>query len=120
MLIITQKRVNWLKRMVYPLINPSFMVKGIKSYLWYFSDWYKYTRMPQAERIYWSDANPQLHDRVETTSIDPHYFYCNGWAMRRIMLTQPSCHIDIGSQTIFANLLGAVIPTIFVDYCNQS
>ncbi len=113
---VMQEQVNLLKRMLLPIMNPSFMVKGIKGFLWYFADWYKYRQLPFAERVRWVDAQPQLHDRVATNVIDPHYFFCNGWAMRRIVSAPPQQHVDIASQTIFVNLLGAVIPTIFLDY----
>ena len=36
--------------------------------------------------------------------------------MRRIIDSRPTYHVDIGSQIIFANLLSAVIPVIFLDY----
>jgi SAM-dependent methyltransferase len=72
--------------------------------------------MPQAETMRWADFHPQLHDRTPTTLIDAHYFYVNGWAMRRIVAQWPALHVDIGSQTIFANLLGGVMPVVFVDY----
>jgi hypothetical protein len=35
--------------------------------------------------------------------------------MRRIWTQEPQDHWDIGSQAIFANLLGAVLPVTFVD-----
>jgi len=88
--------------------------------LWYLPsyarDWRNYARLPGAERIHLVDTYPRLHDRTSTTSIHAHYFYVNGWAMRRIVAQQPRHHVDIGSQTIFVNLLGAVIPVIFLDY----
>jgi len=75
-----------------------------------------YSRLPDAEAIHLVDTWPQVHDRTSTSKIDAHYFYVNGWAMRRIITQQPRSHVDIGSQTIFANLLGAIIPVMFVDY----
>jgi SAM-dependent methyltransferase len=62
------------------------------------------------------DTYPQVHDRAVTTPIDAHYFYLNGWAMRRIAAGRPQLHVDIGSQVIFANLLAGVISVVFVDY----
>jgi hypothetical protein len=72
--------------------------------------------MPGAEPLQIIDASPQLHDRVTKTRVDPHYFYINGWAMRRILSQRPRHHVDIGSQTMFVNLLSAIIPVTFVDY----
>jgi SAM-dependent methyltransferase len=75
-----------------------------------------YSRLPDAEAIHLVDTWPQVHDRTSTSGVDAHYFYANGWAMRRIVAQQPRRHVDIGSQTIFANLLGTVVPVVFVDY----
>jgi len=36
--------------------------------------------------------------------------------MRRIFAQHPARHVDIGSQTMFVNLLSAVLPVTFVDY----
>ncbi|OGW71484.1 MAG: hypothetical protein A2047_01025 [Omnitrophica bacterium GWA2_41_15] len=72
--------------------------------------------MVGAERLRAVDAYPCLHDGTRTTGVDPHYFYTNGWAMRRIVAQRPAQHVDIGSQTMFVNLLSAVLPVTFVDY----
>jgi hypothetical protein len=61
--------------------------------------------LPGAEPLRLADAYPQLHDRTGTTGIDAHYFYINGWAMRRIVAQRPAQHVDIGSETMFVNLL---------------
>ena len=79
-------------------------------------NWWRYSRLPGAEVMHLKDACPQLHGNTHTTGIDAHYFYSNGWAMRRIMSQQPVQHVDIGSQTMFVNLLSAVVPVTFVDY----
>ena len=103
---------NWM----IPVADPLYALRGLQGYRWYFADWQRYARMAQAEPIRWANTFPCLHDRTSTTAIDPHYFYTNGWAMRRIVATSPQFHVDIGSQIIFANLLGGIIPTIFLDY----
>ena len=72
--------------------------------------------MPNSETIRWTSAYPQVHDRTSTTQIEKHYFYVNGWAMRRIVTTAPRFHIDVASQVIFSNLLGGVMEVVFVDY----
>ena len=62
------------------------------------------------------DLYPQVHDRRAFTAIDAHYFYANGWAMRRITAARPRVHVDIASQAMFVNLLAATLPVVFVDY----
>lgn len=103
---------NWLRQ----IADPVRAIKGVLGYWRYFADWYQYARMPKAETIRLANTYPQVHDRTSTTPFDAHYFYVNGWAMRRIVVTAPCFHVDVGSQTIFANLLGGAIPVVFVDY----
>ncbi|MDE3088151.1 MAG: DUF268 domain-containing protein, partial [Chloroflexota bacterium] len=90
--------------------------RGLVGYLRYLADWYRYARLPGSETIHLGDTYPQLHDRTVAGLIDRHYFYVNGWAVRRVIAAAPRLHVDIGSQVIFANLLAAMIPTVFVDY----
>jgi hypothetical protein len=96
--------------------DPVRAVSGICGYPRFVADWFRYSRLPNAEPMRLAEAFPQLHDRTATTSIDAHYFYVNGWAMRRIVSTRPRLHVDVGSQVIFANLLAGVIPVVFLDY----
>jgi hypothetical protein len=104
------------RRWLAPIADPLHAVKGLAAYPRYWVDWYRYARLPQAEPMRLSDSQPELHERTHVTSVDAHYFYTNGWAMRRIVADRPTRHVDIGSQTLFANLLGAVVSTTFVDY----
>jgi SAM-dependent methyltransferase len=104
--------LNWMGQVADPLRA----VRGICGYPRYCAEWFRYSRIPNAEPIRFLDSFPQVHDRTVTTAIDAHYFYVNGWAMRRIVSARPRLHVDIGSQIVFANLLAGVIPVVFVDY----
>jgi SAM-dependent methyltransferase len=108
------KRVvkDWVKQ----IVNPLDVFHGLVGYARYLADWRRYSHLPGAERIELINTYPQVHDRTAASLIDAHYFYVNGWAMRRVIATTPQFHIDIASQTIFANLLAASIPSIFMDY----
>jgi hypothetical protein len=108
--------IRGLARWVGPIVNPRTVGTGLAMYPRYLQDWRQYTAIPDAEPLRLVNASPQLHDRTNTTSVDPHYFYVNGWAMRRIVAAKPPRHVDIGSQTMFVNLLSAVVPVTFVDY----
>lgn len=108
--------ITTLYRVVQPVINPKTMIAGLMTYPSYLRDFRRYRRMSNSERIELGDAYPRLHDRTLRTGIDAHYFYTNGWAMRRITLQNPAYHVDIGSQTSFVNLLSAVLRVTFVDY----
>jgi len=99
-----------------PIVNIAYTLKGLSRYPRYAADWRHYRSLPGAEKISFLEAFPQLHDQSATSAIDAHYFYTNGWAMRRIIKQMPAQHVDIGSQTMFVNLLSAVLPVTFVDY----
>ncbi len=96
--------------------DPRRIIHGFVGLAWYLADWRTYKGLPEAETMCFLDSWPELHDRTLMTSTDPHYFYANGWAARRILRLRPNRHVDFGSQVMFANLLGAVVPVTFVDY----
>lgn len=103
---------RWLSQ----VFDPLWAVTGTIGYIRYFIGWYKYAHSSGAESIQFIDTFPQLHDRTTIHSLDAHYFYTNGWAMRRILLNKPASHLDVGSQISFANLLAAMLPVTFMDY----
>ncbi|UCG11659.1 MAG: DUF268 domain-containing protein [Deltaproteobacteria bacterium] len=110
------KLLRCLYRWTAQLVDPLRVLNGLKGFSWYFPDWRKYAGMDGAEEIRLLETWPQLHDRTGTSGIDHQYFYVNGWAARRILSDQPDRHVDVASQAMFANLLAAVLPVIFVDY----
>ena len=112
----TKRAALWLYHQVAPFCDPLRTMRSLFAYPRYLSDWLRYARLPGAEPLRVANARPQLHERTSTTGVDVHYFYVNGWAMRRIVSQQPARHVDIGSQTMFVNLLSAVLPVDFVDY----
>lgn len=111
------KRVAiWFYHLITPIFDPLQAFRGILAYLHYIVDWQRYSSQPGAEPLKVVDAFPQLHDQNSTTGIDAHYFYTDGWATRRVLAKNPMWHVDIGSQTMFVNLLSAILPVTFVDY----
>jgi hypothetical protein len=112
----THPLIEQLRRWLTPIADPVKAVRGLLAYPRYLAEWRRYMRMPDAEPLRFGNAYPQLHDRTSATTIDAHYFYVNAWTMRRVVAQRPGRHVDIGSQTVFAALLGAVMPVIFVDY----
>lgn len=105
-----------IRRWLSPIADPFTALRGVLTYPRYFSEWLRYARMDGAEPLHLVNAYPQLHDRTSSTGIDVHYFYANGWAMRRIVSQQPKHHVDIGSQIMFVNLLSSILPVEFFDY----
>ncbi|MFN4877912.1 MAG: DUF268 domain-containing protein [Aphanizomenon sp.] len=112
----TYKLLRGLYRYLTQIADPIRVLRGFREYLNYFISWQQYSSLPGAEPIDVLDTYPQVHDRTSTTPFDAHYFYVNGWAMRKIVINKPTTHVDIASQIIFSNLLAAVIPTTFLDY----
>lgn len=96
--------------------DPFRFFGAMKGLVWYLADLGAYRRHPGAEPIHFLDTQPELHDRTATHGFDTHYFYVNGWAMRKIVACKPQRHVDVASQAILANLLSAVVPVVFIDY----
>jgi hypothetical protein len=59
--------------------------------------------------------HPRLDEATPQTPFDPHYFYQDVWAFRRIHAQNPARHIDIGSRIILVGILSCVVPVEFVD-----
>jgi hypothetical protein len=111
-----KRAMRAVSRFIAPVLPPERVVSGLWNYPRFISEWRRYGQLSGAEPLHLVDAMPQLHDRTSSSTIDAHYFFVNGWAMRRIVAQQPAEHMDIGSQTMFVNLLSAVLPVTFVDY----
>ncbi|PIU61386.1 MAG: hypothetical protein COS85_21120 [Armatimonadetes bacterium CG07_land_8_20_14_0_80_59_28] len=67
-------------------------------------------RQPSVEHIY-----PCFGDDVQTTPIEPTYFYQDTWAFERIVRRQPALHVDVGSHHRFVSFLSQVVPVTMVD-----
>ena len=103
---------NWIS----PIVDPLRVARAIRGFGPFFSDYRAYRRLPGAESLRMSDASPSLHERGGSHDLDPHYFYINAWAMRRILASHASRHVDFGSQTVLAAHLSSMIPVAYVDY----
>jgi SAM-dependent methyltransferase len=71
--------------------------------------------MPGAEPFRWIDSDPQLSDRLATSSFDRHYFYQDVWAAQRIAELRPPSHVDIGSRVDYVGFLTSLTQVTFVD-----
>lgn len=109
---VGQLILKWLS----PVASPGQAIHGLAAYPRYLVDWRKYSRLAGGDNLSVAHAYPQLHDNTSHTAVEAHYFNLNGWAMRRIVADAPAQHVDVGSQSMFVNLLSAVVPVVFVDY----
>jgi hypothetical protein len=110
------KTIRFFYYFLLQLFDPIKTIKGAIGLKKYLFDYLRYKKLLNKKKISLLDAYPQIHDNTKGTCIDSHYFYANGWAMRRILAQNPVRHVDIGSQTMYVNLLSAVIPVEFIDY----
>lgn len=97
-------------------VDPFRFVRALGGMAWYFRDLRAYRGAQGAEPISLRDLQPSLHERGGSHEFDPHYFYLNAWAMRRVCATRPAMHFDIASQTSFGAALSAVLPVYYLDY----
>jgi SAM-dependent methyltransferase len=81
----------------------------------WFRDRRRYRSMPGAEPFRWIDSDPQLSDRLPTSSFDRHYFYQDVWAAQRIAELGPQSHVDIGSRVDYVGFLTSLTKVVFVD-----
>lgn len=104
-----------LKRWLSPVFDLGSILTGLKGYAWFARDWRRYKRMPGAEPMSWREAYPLVHDKVEKSPYDAHYFFQDNWALRRVLAQKPPHHVDVGSRVDTVAHLAASIPTTFVD-----
>jgi SAM-dependent methyltransferase len=58
---------------------------------------------------------PCLKDNIDTTPIDPIYFYQDSWAARKIFDLKPSHHYDVGSSVKTMGIISQFVPTTMID-----
>ena len=108
------RRMAW--RLGTQLGDPRQVLRAVLNSPAYLRDYLAYFRMQGAEPRLSSELYPCLHDRAPLHEFDAHYFYVNPWAARRILSVAPPVHVDIASQTVFATMLSASVPVMYVDY----
>jgi len=98
------------------VFDPLGTAKNLLGLRWFIKDFIRYRRLSRPDKVRLRDSKPQLQDRTSQTPFDAHYFHVSNWAARRIVGDMPSLHVDVGSLSMFASLLGAFIPVLFLDY----
>ena len=82
----------------------------------FFLELKRYRSLAAGGSVAWHDAYPCLSDRAIRTPFDPHYFYQGAWLARRLSLTNPPLHVDVGSSVAMVSVLSARVPMVFLDY----
>lgn len=96
-----------------PALDLSYVLRGLTGYAWFLRDRRRYVAMGGEAPL--ALANPQLHDRVDKSPFDAHYFFLDNWALRRVKETAPPRHVDVGSRVDTVAHMAALAPTTFVD-----
>jgi hypothetical protein len=91
------------------------MIKALPEYAKYFGDLLRYVRLEGAEPVRFFDLHPCLFERTSANPFDPHYFYLNIWASKRILESNTTSHVDVGSQVDFVGFLTCFTKVIFID-----
>ena len=110
-----RKTFNLLKNWI-SLIGDPRKTLSLRHFPRYISDWLRYRRLPDHEPLAVIDSFPCLSDWSTYTPFDPHYFYQAAWLARRLAETAPKSHVDVGSSINLIAVIGAHVPTVFVDY----
>ncbi len=98
-----------------PASEMRYIPQIVIRYSRYVMDWYRYSRLPGAERMRVIDSCPCVHERDAATDVDSHYFYQDVWAFRKIVLSGATEHVDVGSLLDFVGCLTAVCSVVYVD-----
>ena len=102
---------NWIK----PIVNISHLKYIIPKYIKYLRDRKKYSRMKYAEEMSLKNSIPSLFDDLVKTPFDPHYFYQDIWAFKRILELGSDSHVDIGSNVKFIGFSAVIKKVTFID-----
>jgi len=59
---------------------------------------------------------PCLNDDSTITGFDTHYLYHVAWAIKKVLNSNVTHHVDISSSLNFCSSICSVVPTTFIDY----
>lgn len=112
---MTRALKGFARRWVLPFVDPRQLTSGVFLPK-FFLELKRYRMLAAGESVAWHDVYPCLSDRVTRTPFDPHYLYQGAWLARRLSLTNPSLHVDVGSSVAMVSVLSAGVPMVFLDY----
>lgn len=112
---MTRTLKGFARRWVLPFLDPR-QLASIASLPKFLLEMRRYRSLAAGESVAWHDSYPCLSDRVTRTPFDPHYFYQGAWLARRLLRTNPSLHVDVGSSAAMVSVLSAGVPVAFLDY----
>lgn len=102
-------------RVINQIFDPIRFFYGIYGYFWFLRDIFIFKSKNRKEKILTNSLFPMLHDKVELTPFDAHYFYQQIWCFDQIRKENPREHTDIGSSYELCGYISRLIKTTFVD-----
>jgi Caenorhabditis protein of unknown function, DUF268 len=96
-------------------LRPPPITVTIRRYAHFYKDLRGYFELPGAEPFDIRWMIPLIHDKYSDAGDTGQYFYQDIWAMKRIMETKASSHVDVGSRMIFVGMMSAMTRVTYVD-----
>lgn len=100
-------------RMLNPIFDWRRTLAALSNYPSFWFDLRRYRALGGTAKS--RDLFPQLHDQMPSSPYDPHYFFQDTWAARRIAEHAPASHVDVGSRVDLVGFLTAITQVTFVD-----
>jgi SAM-dependent methyltransferase len=110
---VAPSRLTLLWRLLNPVLDWRRTGRALAGYGRFLAERRRYLGLGGSAPV--AELFPQLHDRVETSPFDPHYFFQDSWAAQRIAEARPERHVDVGSRVDLVGFLTAIAPVTFVD-----
>jgi hypothetical protein len=104
-----------LRRFFLPVFDLDRLLAAPRLYYRFARELQRYRSLPGAEPVIFREASPQLWDRSTTSPYDPHYFFQDVWAARRVVERRPARHVDVGSRLDVVGFLTCLTQVVFVD-----
>ena len=112
---MTPRLKSFLRRWVLPFADPR-QLASLALLPQYFLEMKRFRGLAQEESVAFGETYPCLLDRLSKTPFDPHYLYQGAWLSRRLSMTTPQLHVDVGSSVMMLSVLSASVPIAFLDY----
>lgn len=102
---------NWAKAFLYP--RPLIGLFYLPRYIRHAN---KYRIMTGDQKVIaFKEMLPCFGDWTKYTPFDAHYFYQAAWLARRLTVSSPVQHVDVGSSVSLIAIASAIVNTIFID-----
>ncbi len=107
---------------VLPLAVAAYNGRPFFGFLRYFAvlkEFYTYRRLVKQqganEHLAFRNFNPWLIDKYKPAGYVDPYFYQDTWCARKLAVSRPKVHVDVGSSLMTAGILSQFMELIFVD-----